>query len=205
MHKLLTILATCLLSFPALADKTQVILKTDLGTVELEVDAEKAPATVENFLAYVDSGFYNGLIFHRVIPGFMAQGGGFTFDFQKKETLAPVANESDNGLSNLRGTISMARTNDPHSATSQFFINLVDNTRLDGSGEKPGYTVFGKVVKGMEVVDKIAVEPRGMYLTFPNAPNTPVRVLEAKRLHAKNAKAAVAQKTDATKKREAGQ
>ncbi|MFI2810529.1 peptidylprolyl isomerase [Microbulbifer sp. JSM ZJ756] len=163
-------------------DRPQVDIKTDLGTVRVELYADKAPATVENFLQYVDSGFYDGVIFHRVIPGFMAQTGGHTFDFQEKETRDPVVNESDNGLQNIRGTLSMARTDDPDSATSQFFINYGDNTRLDGSEDKPGYTVFGKVVSGMEVVDRIGEEPRGLYRAFPDAPNTPVRILEAQRV-----------------------
>jgi peptidyl-prolyl cis-trans isomerase A (cyclophilin A) len=179
--KIFALLISSLLALPAFAENPRVELETDLGTIELELDAAKAPLTVENFLAYVDSGFYNGIIFHRVIPGFMAQAGGHTYDFQQKETRAPVKNESANGLSNLRGSIAMARTNDPDSASAQFFINLVDNTRLDGSEEKPGYTVFGKVVSGIEVVDKIAAEPRGLYRAFPDAPNTPVRILKAQR------------------------
>lgn len=165
----------------AIADNPRVELETDLGTIELVLYADKAPATVENFLTYVDSGFYNGTIFHRVIPGFMAQGGGFTFDFQEKDTRDPVINESDNGLSNERGTIAMARTSDPDSATAQFFINLVDNSRLDGSADKPGYTVFGKVLLGMSVVQQIAAEPRGQHKAFRDAPNTPVRILKARR------------------------
>ncbi|WP_237058895.1 peptidylprolyl isomerase [Microbulbifer sediminum] len=179
-----TALLGSLVAIAALADDKRplVELKTDLGTVRVELYADKAPATVENFLQYVDSGFYNGVIFHRVIPGFMAQTGGHTFDFQEKETREPVVNESDNGLQNVRGTLSMARTEEPDSATSQFFINYGDNTRLDGSADKPGYTVFGKVVSGMEVVDRIGEEPRGLYRAFPDAPNTPVRILEAKRI-----------------------
>ena len=173
---------TGLLTLPALANNPQVELRTDLGTVQVELYADKAPATVKNFLAYLDSGFYNGVIFHRVIPGFMAQTGGYTFDFQLKETREPVANESDNGLKNLRGTLAMARKNDPDSATSQFFINLADNSHLDADKDKPGYTVFGKVTKGMDVVDKITEEPRGLYRAFPAAPNVPVRILEARRI-----------------------
>ena len=180
-----TLIATVLLCFSsvslAIANNPRVELETDLGTIELVLYADKAPQTVENFLAYVDSGFYDGTIFHRVIPGFMAQGGGFTFDFQEKPTRDPVPNESDNGLSNERGTIAMARTNDPDSATAQFFINLVDNSRLDGSANKPGYTVFGKVLLGMSVVQQIAAEPRGQHKAFRDAPNTPVRILKARR------------------------
>lgn len=180
-----TLIAAILLCFSsltlAITNNPRVELETDLGTIELVLYADKAPETVENFLAYVDSGFYNGTIFHRVIPGFMAQGGGFTFDFQEKPTRDPVVNESANGLSNERGTIAMARTNDPNSATAQFFINLVDNSRLDGSANKPGYTVFGKVLLGMSVVQQIAAEPRGQHKAFSDAPNTPVRILKAMR------------------------
>ncbi|WP_227718313.1 peptidylprolyl isomerase [Microbulbifer sp. Q7] len=165
----------------AISNNPRVELETDLGTIELVLYADKAPETVNNFLTYVESGFYDGTIFHRVIPGFMAQGGGFTFDFQEKPTRDPVINESNNGLSNERGTISMARTNDPDSATAQFFINLVGNSRLDGSPDKPGYTVFGKVLLGMSVVQQIAAEPRGQHKAFRDAPNTPVRILKAKR------------------------
>ncbi|MFV8781856.1 peptidylprolyl isomerase [Microbulbifer sp. SA54] len=164
----------------AATNNPRVELETDLGTIELVLYPDKAPKTVENFLAYVDSGFYDGTIFHRVIPGFMAQGGGYTFDFQEKTTREPVENESANGLSNARATIAMARTNDPDSATAQFFINLVDNSRLDGSTERPGYTVFGKVLLGMSVVQQIAAEPRGQHRAFPDAPNVPVRILKAR-------------------------
>nr|WP_010132987.1 peptidylprolyl isomerase [Microbulbifer agarilyticus] len=180
-----TVVATFLLGLSSLAlavtNNPRVELQTDLGTIELVLYADKAPITVENFLKYVDSGFYDGTIFHRVIPGFMAQGGGFTFDFQEKPTDDAIKNESDNGLSNARGTIAMARTSVPDSATSQFFINLVDNSRLDGSADKPGYTVFGKVLLGMGVVQQIAAEPRGQHRAFPDAPNMAVRILKATR------------------------
>lgn len=191
--------ATLLLSLPgfasALSENPRVVLETDLGNVELVLYSDKAPKTVENFLAYVDSGFYNGTIFHRVIPGFMAQGGGYTFDFQEKPTQDPIVNESANGLSNARGTIAMARTNEPDSATAQFFINLVDNSRLDGSADKAGYTVFGKVLLGMSVVQQIAAEPRGQYASFPDAPNTPVRILKARRADSAKSDSAI---TDST-------
>lgn len=136
----------------------QVKLETSLGDIVIQLDQEKAPKTVTNFLSYVDADFYNGTIFHRVIEGFMIQGGGFDENFHQKSTNAPIENEADNGLSNKRGSIAMARTNDPHSATAQFFINVVDNDFLnfrskDMSGW--GYTVFGEVVEGMDVVDKI--------------------------------------------------
>jgi cyclophilin family peptidyl-prolyl cis-trans isomerase len=157
---------------PAPASKsTRVLLETSLGNIELELDAAKAPVTVENFIQYVKAGQYDGLVFHRVIPGFMIQGGGFTPDMQQKETRAPIKNESNNGLSNRRGTIAMARLSAPDSASSQFFINVADNGSLDyphASGS--GYAVFGKVVAGMDVVDKIAATrttTRGGYSDVP--------------------------------------
>ena len=136
----------------------RVKLETTLGDIVLELDPDKAPISVENFLTYVSEGFYDGTIFHRVMPGFMIQGGGFDENVDKKTAgLHPaIKNESKNGLSNARGTIAMARTGDPHSATNQFFINVVDNQRLDASARQPwGYAVFGKVVEGLDVVDKI--------------------------------------------------
>lgn len=140
------------------ADPVVVEMETSKGTIVLELNAEKAPKTVENFLKYVDKGHYDGTLFHRVIETFMIQGGGFDADFNKKETLPPVRNEAGNGLSNEPYTVAMARLGDPHSATSQFFISTVDNSRLD-RGRYPdgyGYTVFGKVIEGKEVVDEIA-------------------------------------------------
>ncbi|NWG30092.1 MAG: peptidyl-prolyl cis-trans isomerase [Rhodocyclaceae bacterium] len=133
-------------------------LTTNLGAITLELDAEKAPKTVANFLDYVQAGHYDGTIFHRVINGFMIQGGGFTPGMKQKPTKAPIENEAANGLKNVRGTIAMARTSDPHSATAQFFINVADNDFLDfraPSGNGWGYCVFGRVVEGMDVVDKI--------------------------------------------------
>jgi peptidyl-prolyl cis-trans isomerase B (cyclophilin B) len=135
-----------------------VKLQTNLGTITLELDAEKAPKTVENFLAYVKAGHYDNTVFHRVIKNFMIQGGGFEPGMNQKPTNAPIENEAANGLKNKRGTIAMARTNDPHSATAQFFINVVDNDFLDfkaPSGSGWGYCVFGQVVEGLDVVDKI--------------------------------------------------
>ena len=132
-----------------------VIIKTNLGDIEVELYPDKAPKTVENFLSYAESGFYRGTIFHRVIDGFMIQGGGFTKEGVQKPTNPPIVLESDNGLKNKRGTIAMARTNIPDSATSQFFINVVDNEFLDYAPGNPGYAVFGKVVSGMDVVDRI--------------------------------------------------
>jgi cyclophilin family peptidyl-prolyl cis-trans isomerase len=145
----------------------QVVMETSLGTVKLELDDVKAPLTVANFLSYVDEKFFDNTIFHRVIPDFMIQGGGFAPGLRQKTTKAPVKNESPNGLSNVRGSIAMARTNDPDSATAQFFINVVDNAR---SLDKPRYCVFGKVVEGMDVVDKIkavATGRRGMHENVP--------------------------------------
>jgi peptidyl-prolyl cis-trans isomerase A (cyclophilin A) len=148
----------------------RVALHTNLGDLVLELDPVKAPKSVENFLQYVKDGHYNGTIFHRVIDNFMAQGGGFTADLQQKPTRAPIQNEANNGLSNLRGTVAMARTSDPNSAAAQFFINVVDNPRLDFVSEQNGFTwgyaVFGKIVEGLDVVDKIrAVEtgPQGPF------------------------------------------
>lgn len=136
----------------------QVKLETSMGNIVIELNQDKAPQTVNNFLQYVKAGFYDGTIFHRVIENFMIQGGGFDENFAQKETRGPIENEADNGLSNQRGTIAMARTNDPHSATAQFFINTVDNQFLDFRGNTPsgwGYAVFGEVIEGMDVVDKI--------------------------------------------------
>jgi peptidyl-prolyl cis-trans isomerase A (cyclophilin A) len=167
----------------------RVALHTNLGDIVLELDPAKAPVSVENFLQYVRDGHYNGTIFHRVIDNFMAQGGGFTADLQQKPTRAPIKNEANNGLSNLRGTVAMARTSDPHSAAAQFFINVVDNPRLDFVSEQNGftwgYTVFGKVVEGMETVDKIrAVEtgPQGPFAR--DVPKTAVVIENAEILPA---------------------
>ncbi|HVR28540.1 MAG TPA: peptidylprolyl isomerase, partial [Thermoanaerobaculia bacterium] len=157
---LLAIVGGVLFAMPLAAQSPRVTITTNLGSIVVELDSGKAPKTVENFLAYVDSGFYDGTIFHRVIPGFMIQGGGHTADMTRKSTRDPVENESKNGLSNQRGTIAMARLPEPHSATSQFFINSVDNSAgLDPGktgGDDWGYTVFGKVVEGMDVVDAIS-------------------------------------------------
>ena len=142
----------------------RVEIDTSLGAIVVELEPKLAPKTVENFLRYVNDKHYNDTIFHRVIPGFMIHGGGFTANFQQKPTQVPVENEAANGLKNARGTIAMARTGAPHSATSQFFINTVDNAFLDYKAPTPqgyGYTVFGKVISGMDVVDKIAGQPTG--------------------------------------------
>lgn len=156
-----------------------VVLETSLGNIEIELDAEKAPVSSENFLAYVDSGHYDGTVFHRVIQTFMIQGGGFDAALAQKATRGPIKNESGNGLSNARGTIAMARTNDPNSATAQFFINTVDNDFLD---KPPGYAVFGKVVGGLDVVDKIAAVKTGAKGPFStDAPLEPVVIQKARR------------------------
>lgn len=172
-------------AFPGLAlaqnaDATRVRLNTSQGDIVLELDAAKAPKTVENFVQYVKDKHYDGTVFHRVIDGFMIQGGGFTADMAQKPTRAPVPLEAANGLKNDRGTIAMARTSNPHSATAQFFINVADNASLNAP--KPdgyGYTVFGKVVSGMDVVDKIKAVPVGNKGMHQNVPVTPVTILKA--------------------------
>ena len=169
-------LVACLalfLALPAFAAGPQVRLTTNLGVIELELNTEKAPATVKNFLGYVDSGFYNGTIFHRVIPGFMIQGGGFDPGMKEKATRGQIRNEADNGLKNKAGTIAMARTMDPHSASAQFFINEVDNAFLDHRGKTTqgwGYAVFGRVTQGMDVVEKIGNVQTGMVGPFGDVP-----------------------------------
>ncbi|MCX8017580.1 MAG: peptidylprolyl isomerase [Rhodocyclaceae bacterium] len=182
MKTLLAALFACLFTLPAWAANPQVELKTSLGVIVLELDAERAPKTVENFLHYVQDGFYAGTIFHRVIDGFMIQGGGFTPDMKQKETRAPIPNEAKNGLKNLPGTIAMARTADPHSASAQFFINLVNNAPLDyPSRDGWGYAVFGKVIAGMDVVQKIGKAATGNVGYHQNVPLTPI-VIESARL-----------------------
>ena len=161
----------------------RVRLVTTLGDIVLELNQAKAPKSVDNFLTYVNNGFYNGTIFHRVIDGFMVQGGGFTQDLQKKTVRAPIDNEANNGLKNLNGTVAMARTNDPHSATAQFFINVTDNGFLDHRSPSPrgwGYAVFGKVVEGMEVVDAIRRTATGSGGPFrKDVPRTPIVIQSA--------------------------
>ncbi|HXC58667.1 MAG TPA: peptidylprolyl isomerase [Steroidobacteraceae bacterium] len=161
-----------------------VRFETSLGNFTLELDAAKAPISVENFLAYVDEGFFDGLIFHRVIPGFMIQGGGMLPDMSQKKNKAPIKNEASNGLQNLRGTIAMARTNDPHSATSQFFINLTDNDFLNASPGNPGYAVFGRVVDGLDTIDRIAKERTGRRKGHDDVPATDVVIQSAKQVEA---------------------
>ncbi|MFO7603125.1 MAG: peptidylprolyl isomerase [Gammaproteobacteria bacterium] len=186
---IITLISLFLLPVASLfAAPVKVQIDTNLGAFVLKLEAEKAPRTVENFLRYVDDGFYSDTLFHRVIDGFMVQGGGYTPDFAKKDTRAPVLNEADNGLKNLRGTIAMARTSEPHSATAQFFVNVVDNAFLDHTGKSPrgwGYCVFGKVVSGMEVIDKIRQLPTTGAGPFPkDVPQQRVVITSARRLDA---------------------
>jgi len=158
----------------------RVMLTTSAGNIELELNSQKAPISSKNFVDYVNSGYYNNTIFHRVIPGFMVQGGGFTADMQQKKANPPIKNEADNGLRNTRGTISMARTADKDSATSQFFLNVADNAFLDHGQRDFGYAVFGKVVKGMDVVDKIAQAQTHDVGPYQNVPSKPIVILSAK-------------------------
>ena len=159
-----------------------VELTTNLGVIDIALDSQKAPGSVKNFLQYVNNGFYNGKIFHRVIPGFMIQGGGFDKDMNEAKTNPPIANEASNGLQNNKYTIAMARTSDPNSATAQFFINVNDNGFLNYSPNNPGYAVFGKVIKGNAVVDKIAVTPTKDMGMYQNVPVSPVIIQSAKTL-----------------------
>jgi cyclophilin family peptidyl-prolyl cis-trans isomerase len=171
--------AALLVSSAALADSTsQVKFQTSMGDFTVEVYPDKAPKTVENFLQYVKDKQYNGTIFHRVISGFMVQGGGFTPDMNQKPTREPIQLESQNGLKNDRGTIAMARTGNPHSATAQFFVNVVDNTFLNYTAPTPqgyGYAVFGKVISGMDTIDKIRAVPTGRQ----DVPNTTILINSA--------------------------
>ena len=168
---------------PVHADDPVVVFKTSQGEIDIQLDPAHAPISTKNFLAYVDKKFYDGTIFHRIIPGFMVQGGGFTPDLKEKETMPPIQNEASNGLHNIRGTISMARTSDPNSATSQFFLNLVNNSdKLDpGTGDPSGYAVFGKIVKGLDVIDKMAQVPTTTKGPYGDVPVTDVVLISAHR------------------------
>jgi cyclophilin family peptidyl-prolyl cis-trans isomerase len=159
-----------------------VRFETTHGGFTVQLFAQESPQTVANFLAYVDAGFFDGTIFHRIVPGFVIQGGGLTADFSQKKTNPPVRNEAANGLKNLRGTLSMARTNDPHSATSQFFISLSDNDFLDHGPGNPGYAVFGRVVEGLDVVDAIAGVRTGRRSGYTDAPLEDVIIQSVRRL-----------------------
>ena len=166
---------------PEKAKNPHVRITTNLGVIELELDAAHAPNTVRNFMNYVQTGFYSGTIFHRVIPGFMIQGGGFRPGMDEKVKGTPIRNEADNGLKNLAGTIAMARTSDPHSASAQFFINTVDNVNLDHRDKTDqgwGYAVFGKVTKGMDVVKKIESTPTKNAGPFQNVPVKDVSIIK---------------------------
>ncbi len=177
-----------LLAVPLVLAGPRVNMETTAGTIVLELDADKAPKTVENFLQYARDGFYDGTIFHRVIADFMIQGGGYTEDFKPKPTRAPLPNEAGNGLKNTRGSIAMARTADPHSATAQFFINVQDNPLLDYPGRDGwGYAVFGKVVEGMDVVDNIRRVPTGVGGPgMQDVPKTPVIIKKVTVLETKD-------------------
>jgi peptidyl-prolyl cis-trans isomerase A (cyclophilin A) len=182
---LCAVVLTCLTVGIACAEGKKnpvVTMETTLGNVKIELFEKEAPLSVKNFLEYTKSGFYSGTIFHRVIPGFMAQGGGFTPDRKQKPTNAPVKNEAVNGLKNDRGTIAMARTSAPDSATSQFFINVVNNAMLNRPNpDGAGYAVFGKVIEGMDVVDKIvSVKTQNVNMVFQNFPETPVLIKSVK-------------------------
>ena len=183
----ISIIIALTVAFAAIAgDNPRVEMDTSKGKIILELDADRAPKTVKNFLAYVDAGFYNGTIFHRVIPDFMIQGGGFSADMKQKKTRAPIDNEADNRLRNERGTIAMARTPNPHSATAQFFINTKNNDFLNYKGKSPqgwGYAVFGRVVEGMTVVDAISGVKTGTRGRFRDVPTDPVVITVVKRVN----------------------
>jgi peptidyl-prolyl cis-trans isomerase A (cyclophilin A) len=175
----LVVVATFAWAQPAQAADPVVVLKTSLGEIDIQLDPKSAPISSANFLAYVKDKFYDGTIFHRIIPGFVVQGGGFTPDMTEKTTKPPIKNEATNGLKNLRGTISMARTNDPDSATSQFFLNLVDNGALDPGMNGAGYAVFGKITKGLDVLDKMAQVPTTTVGQYSDVPAKPVVLISA--------------------------
>jgi cyclophilin family peptidyl-prolyl cis-trans isomerase len=195
---------------PAPSDLEYVKMETSSGVIVLELNRAKAPHSVQNFLRYADRRFYDGTIFHRVIPRFMIQGGGFTETLEQKRTDLPIRNEASNGLSNKRGTIAMARTADPNSATSQFYINHKDNPNLDAiPGGSPGYAVFGKVIAGMPVVDLIATVPTHNAATptgqtLQNVPMEPVQIRTVRLISKADAEALVAAEEDAKKKAEEG-
>jgi len=185
MKKLILVLFILL---PGVVYAQQVVIKTNLGNIEIKLNENKAPISTANFLSYVDSGFYEKTIFHRVIPGFMIQGGGFTKSMAQKITRKSIKNEAGNKLKNVRGSIAMARTSRVDSATSQFFINVVDNSFLDHKSNSPrnyGYAVFGYVTKGMDVVDKIAAVATGRKKGMMDVPYSPVIIEKIERLKSK--------------------
>ena len=185
----------------AQSESPTVILDTDLGEIVIELYPQSAPVTVDNFLNYVEDHFYDGVIFHRVMKDFMIQTGGFSFDLtSKKPSRKAIVNESNNGLKNLRGTVAMARTSSPNSATSQFFINHKDNSFLDYQEKRPGYAVFGKVVKGMDTVDKIAAAETERRRPFANLPKSIIGIKKARLIRAESEKQkAVPAKSNAAK------
>jgi len=172
LHSVLvkTLLILSVFTTNALAADSKALIQTSLGDIEIELYAEQAPKSVANFIGYVERGFYEGVIFHRVIADFMIQTGGFNEAMEKQKSGSPVVNEASNGLKNDRGTLALARTNDPDSATSQFFVNLKDNGFLNRTGSQAGYAVFGKVTKGMDVVDKIAQQKTGRRQYYKDVP-----------------------------------
>ena len=177
LNKLALGLTVAMSSSMLLAANTQMQIKTTMGNIEIELFDDKAPISVKNFKSYVQSNFYSGTIFHRVIPGFMVQGGGMDAKMIEKQTKVPIRNESNNGLKNERGTLAMARTNNPNSASSQFFINVANNDLLNKAPGNAGYAVFAKVTKGMDVVDKIVKVPTGRYGMHQDVPKNPVKIL----------------------------
>lgn len=177
MMKKLFMTTGLILASSHLFANTMVDMKTSMGNIEIELYDDKAPVSAKNFESYVKSNFYTGTIFHRVIPGFMVQGGGLDANMVEKKTKAPIVNEANNGLKNTRGTLAMARTSDPNSASSQFFINVADNNFLNKSPMDAGYAVFGKVTKGMEIVDKIVKVPTANFGMHQNVPKQPIKII----------------------------
>lgn len=183
LKKMFLLCALFCAAFGATAqESTKVMLETSMGQIVLELDAEKAPISVANFLSYVDDKRYDGTVFHRVIPNFMVQGGGFDKYMQQRQAKKPIKNEANNGLKNLRGTVAMARTQAVNSATMQFFINHADNDFLNHGSRDYGYAVFGKVVEGMDVVDRIATQKTSTYGMHRDVPVEPIIILKARRV-----------------------
>lgn len=180
-------LALVVLANQAFAN-TDMQIKTNLGNIKIELYDDKAPITVKNFKSYVNSQFYNGTIFHRVIPGFMIQGGGFDSKMTEKATQPPIVNEASNGLKNTRGTLAMARTNDPNSASSQFFINVANNDFLNKAAGNLGYAVFGKVTEGLDIVDKIVNTPTGTVGMYQDVPKQAVKIISIQTINSKTKK-----------------